>query len=101
MIQNRSHLKLQMEDSLKKFQILSPVFKDNGNIPVHYTCRGQNISPPLNLLGIPSEAESLVLILHDPDAVNMDFVHWIMWNIPVSTESIATNSVPAGAIQGK
>ncbi len=90
-----------MENSSNKFQILSPVFKDNGYIPVQYTCRGQNINPPLNFLGIPIEAKSLVLIMHDPDAINMDFVHWIMWNIPVSTESIAPNSVPAGAIQGK
>lgn len=83
--------------SLKLF---SQVFRDGAAIPVQYTCKGQNVNPPLNIMGVPAEVESLALIVHDPDAVGGDFVHWIVWDIPTSTEAITANSVPAGAIQG-
>jgi Raf kinase inhibitor-like YbhB/YbcL family protein len=38
--------------------------------------------------------------MHDPDAPGGDFLHWLVWDIPPSTESINVNSVPIGAIQG-
>lgn len=81
-------------------QIISPVFRDGAPIPVQYSCNGQNVSPPLNFISPPADAKSLALILHDPDAPSGDFVHWVMWNIPTSTETIAANSVPVGAAQG-
>ena len=83
--------------------LLSQVFREGTQIPVRYTCKGQNINPPLNVTGVPANAKSLALIMHDPDAipvVGFDFVHWLVWDIPSSTETIDTNSVPAGAIQG-
>lgn len=80
--------------------ISSPEFSEGGSIPASYTCKGQNINPPLNITGVPNKALSLALILHDPDAVNGDFVHWLVWDIPTSTKNIATNSAPVGAIQG-
>lgn len=82
-------------------QITSSAFEDNQTIPDQYTCRGQNINPPLNIINVPPDAKSLALILHDPDAVNADFTHWLVWNIPVSTHTINANSVPVGAVQGQ
>ncbi|OVE79096.1 hypothetical protein BVY00_01140 [bacterium G20] len=78
----------------------SPVFRDGANIPIPYTCKGSNVSPPLNITGVPRAAQSLALIMHDPDAVSGDFIHWLMWDIPVSTQAIITISVPVGAVQG-
>lgn len=83
-----------------QLKLTSQVFENNSTIPEQYTCRGQNISPPLNITGVPNAAKSLALILHDPDAVNGDFLHWLMWDIPANTISIATSSVPVGSIQG-
>ena len=83
--------------------LLSQVFREGTQIPVLYTCKGQNINPPLSITGVPAGAKSLALIVHDPDAipvVGFDFVHWIVWDISTSTETIAVNSVPAGAVQG-
>ncbi|HTF02418.1 MAG TPA: YbhB/YbcL family Raf kinase inhibitor-like protein, partial [Bacteroidia bacterium] len=37
--------------------------------------------------------KSLALIMDDPDAPSGDFVHWVMWNIPVQ-EKIAENTAP-------
>src|SRR5438105_3076801 len=80
-------------------QIISQVFRDGAPIPVQYTCKGQNVSPPLNIMNVPKGAQSLALIMHDPDAPVGDYVHWTMWDIPTRTETIAVNSVPMGAIQ--
>ena len=82
-------------------KLASQVFRDGTQIPIQYTCKGQNVNPPLNITGVPAGAKSLALIVHDPDAVSGDFVHWTVWDIPASTETIAVNSVPAGATQGQ
>ena len=81
-------------------QIISPAFGDAEPIPVQYTCKGQDISPPLNFINVPSGSASLVLIMHDPDAPSGDYVHWTMWDIPTNTETLAANSVPLGVVQG-
>src|SRR3989338_3483122 len=88
------------DSSNTDLKLTSQVFAEGAPIPVQYTCKGQNINPPLNIMGVPPQAKSLALIMHDPDAVSGDFVHWLVWDIPASTETIAVNSLPAGAIQG-
>ncbi|HEX5447977.1 MAG TPA: YbhB/YbcL family Raf kinase inhibitor-like protein [Candidatus Saccharimonadales bacterium] len=84
----------------KRLEIISPVFRNGGEIPPQYTCRGQNVNPPLNIFNPPEGTQSLTLIMHDPDAVSGDFLHWLVWDIPPATESIGVNSVPVGAVQG-
>jgi Raf kinase inhibitor-like YbhB/YbcL family protein len=80
--------------------LTSPAFKESEEIPKQYTCKGDNVSPPLNITGVPSGTKSLALIMHDPDAIGSDFTHWLMWDIPTNTKAIAANSVPVGALQG-
>lgn len=80
--------------------ISSDTFQNNGVIPAKYTCDGLNINPPLRFANVPTHAKSLVLIVHDLDAVTGDWSHWILWNIPPTTELIHENSVPTSAIQG-
>lgn len=65
--------------------IESPAFKDNDFIPKEYTCDGENLSPPFNIFGIPSNAATLAIIMDDPDPPNGTFVHWIAWNIDPKT----------------
>lgn len=81
-------------------EIISPVFRNGAPIPPQYTCKGQNVSPPLTFMDVPKKAQSLALIMHDPDAPVGDYVHWTIWDIATNTEMIAANSVPVGAIQG-
>jgi Raf kinase inhibitor-like YbhB/YbcL family protein len=78
-------------------------------IPARYTCDGDDISPPLEWSGIPAAAQSLVLIVDDPDAPDpaapkMTWVHWVLYNIPVSVqeleENITSASLPAGTREG-
>lgn len=81
-------------------QLTSNVFADQSPIPAAYTCKGQNINPPLHVNDAPATAQSLTLILHDPDAPMGDFTHWLLWNISPKLTDIAEDSIPVGAIQG-
>ena len=56
--------------NIQNIKVFSSAFESNGTIPGKYTCDGENINPPLEFEGIPEEAESLVLIVDDPDAPN-------------------------------
>lgn len=86
-------------------RIASPAFEENGTLPTAYTCDGAGVNPPLTFADVPKEAQSLVLIVDDPD-VPKDrrpdglFVHWVLWNIDPAVLGIEENSVPQGAIEG-
>jgi Raf kinase inhibitor-like YbhB/YbcL family protein len=78
---------------IQDIKVSSSAFEANGTIPRKYTCNGENINPPLEFEGIPEEADSLVLIMDDPDAPMKTFTHWIVWNIePVA--KIEEDSIP-------
>lgn len=82
--------------------ITSPAFEEGGFIPKKYSCDGDNINPELQIQNIPSEAESLALILHDPDApMPGGFTHWVLWNIKPDTAMIKEESIPPGSDEGR
>ncbi len=85
------------EVDYKLLKVSSSAFNEKELIPVKYTCDGANISPPLNIDHIPEKAKSLVIIVDDPDAPVGTWVHWLIWNIPV-THQIKENK--ASGIQG-
>lgn len=74
-------------------KISSVAFKHNDMIPRKYTCQGDDVSPPLTIEGVPAGAQSLALIVDDPDAPMGTWVHWVVFNIPV-TDRIEENTVP-------
>ncbi|MFW6013969.1 MAG: YbhB/YbcL family Raf kinase inhibitor-like protein [Nanoarchaeota archaeon] len=80
-------------------KLTSPVFENEGNIPEKYSCKGDDINPPLNIDDIPGGTKSFAMIMDDPDAPGGTFVHWVIWNIPCVNE-IGENSVPEGAKEG-
>ena len=73
--------------------VSSTAFTAGGPIPSQYTCDGANINPPLDIQGIPEYAKCLALIVDDPDAPAGTWVHWVVWNIPVSS-NLVENRVP-------
>jgi len=82
-------------------QITSSVFLDGQNIPSKYSCDGDGVNPPLEFKDIPPTAQTLALIVDDPDAPNGTWTHWTIWNIATSTTEIAENSAPQEAVQGQ
>lgn len=82
-------------------QLTSPVFSDGSPIPSKFTCEGQNINPPLQILGTPIEARSLCLLVEDPDSVSGNFTHWILYDFDPKTSLIRENWIPEICRQGK
>lgn len=73
-------------------------------MPDKYGYTAQNVNPPLKIEEIPPEAESLVLIMDDPDAFKppeQAWDHWIVWNIKPETSEIPEDTVPPGGIEGR
>jgi len=69
-------------EPLRQIIITSRALKSAESIPTAYTCSGEDISPALSWTGVPTEAQSLVLIVQDPDAPSGVFTHWIAYNLP-------------------
>ena len=77
-------------------KITSSAFENRGQIPSKYTCDGEDINPPLKFENVPERAQALALIADDPDAPSGTWVHWTVWNMPVSTTGIDEGNKPAG-----
>jgi Raf kinase inhibitor-like YbhB/YbcL family protein len=73
-------------------KLTSTAFEHNGWIPVKYSCKGEDISPPLEWQDVPKETKSFVLILSDPDAPMGTWDHWIVINLNSSQTSLPENT---------
>lgn len=98
--ENVSQPQMQASKDMTTLTLKSTSFQNEQIIPKRYTCDGENMNPPLSIEGIPEGAQSLVLIVDDPDAPSGTFVHWLVWNIPPQFSDIPENSVPPSALQG-
>ena len=89
---------------MSSLSLESKSFENGGIIPRKYGYKNGNINPHLRISGVPQGTKSLILIMDDPDAmgaVGKVWVHWVLWNIPPSTEEIPENSIPTDSIEGK
>lgn len=71
----------------------SPAFGDGTAIPARYTCRGQDVSPPLDWTGVPDGTGAVVLFVDDPDG--RDWVHWSVLDLPPTTTSLPEGVPPS------
>ena len=83
------------ETAIGILKITSSAFKNNEYIPEIYTCEGRNINPSINIENIPPSAESLTIIVDDPDATKGEFTHWVAWNIQPKS-AIEEDTFPGG-----
>lgn len=91
------------------FTISSPAFAPDAPMAAKYTCEGDNTSPPLAWSGAPANTRTFALIVEDPDAPDPAkptrvVTHWVLYNIPAGTTSLAENAakggLPADAAEG-
>ena len=90
----------------KPLTLTSSAFANGGSIPAKYSCMGDEVSPPLEWSEPPVDVKSLALIMDDPDASGGTWVHWVLYNIPVTAHGWPENTpndaeLVNGAMQGK
>lgn len=59
------------------------------NVPAAFTCDGADTSPALHWSAPPTGTKSFALILYDRDTPRGGFVHWMLFNLPPATQSLA------------
>jgi Raf kinase inhibitor-like YbhB/YbcL family protein len=66
-------------------------FHTGNPIPARFDAhpKGQNYSPPVSWINIPAGTKSLALIGIDPDGGN--WIHWVLYNIPSTTNHLNEN----------
>lgn len=82
----------------------SPAFEDGGPIPEAYSYTERNVNPPLRIDGVPPEAETLALVMDDPDAVEPAgkiWDHWVVWNLSPDTTEIPEDWDAEDATEGR
>ena len=94
-----------VKDPVMNISVTSSAFTDSRPIPDKFTCTGSNVSPPLQWGNAPAGVKSFALITDDPDAPMGTWVHWVIYNLPPATMSLAENlppspELPDGSKQG-
>jgi hypothetical protein len=87
-------------DKSAKWSLASPAFRNNGRIPPKYTCDGANVSPALSWPAPPKGTVELALTCDDPDAPGGNFVHWVLYGLPPSRQSLP-EGIPASEMLPK
>jgi Raf kinase inhibitor-like YbhB/YbcL family protein len=77
----------------------SEAFEAGGPIPSRYTCDGEDVSPPLEWTGAPSDTKAFALIVHDPDAGG--FIHWVLADIPGDLTSLGEGRGDTEGVPGR
>ena len=69
-------------------QITSTAFSEGQPIPAKYSCEGSDISPPLKWTNVPANTKSFALVADDPDAPVGTWVHWVLYDLPPTTNAL-------------
>ncbi len=83
----------------RSIQMSSKNFKERGDIPGQFSCRGAGISPDIAWNGGPENVQSYVLLATDWDAPSPSLrlfavPHWVVYNIPRDFREIPQDSTP-------
>lgn len=83
--------------------VRSRAFEDGRAIPREHTAHGDDVSPPLAWTGVPEDAQSLAIVVDDPDAPTGTFTHWAVWDLPADLRELerGVDPVTLGARVGR
>ncbi len=88
------------------FVLRSSAFAAGAAIPSRFSCEGEDLSPPLTWDAAPSGTKCFALIVDDPDAPDPahprpnPWVHWVLYNLPASTNALAAGVTVAALPSG-
>ncbi|TDQ49555.1 YbhB/YbcL family Raf kinase inhibitor-like protein [Actinorugispora endophytica] len=81
--------------------VTSPMLREGETIPARYTCAGDGVSPPLRWSGLPSDTESLALVVDEAESSGGATVLWVVYGIDPVNPEFPEGSVPQPAQQGQ
>jgi Raf kinase inhibitor-like YbhB/YbcL family protein len=84
---------VELKAETQGMRLRSSEFEHNQLIPKTFTCQGKDVNPTLIIEGVPQGAQTLALIVDDPDAPMGTWVHWVVFDIPVISK-IGEDSIP-------
>ncbi|MFB6089486.1 MAG: YbhB/YbcL family Raf kinase inhibitor-like protein [Halobellus sp.] len=83
--------------------LASPDFAAGGRLPDSAGYGNANENPALEVEDVPSDTESLVLVVDDPDArpvAGHTWTHWLVWDVPPGIGTIPRGWSPSDATEG-
>jgi Raf kinase inhibitor-like YbhB/YbcL family protein len=90
-----------------RLAVTSPAFASGKTLDEKYTQNGSNMSPPLAWTRGPAGTQTYVVLVEDSGVNRAEpIVHWIVYNIPSSVRTLASETpgdtaLPNGVMQGK
>jgi Raf kinase inhibitor-like YbhB/YbcL family protein len=96
MTSNPPDPQIRKEPPASTLYLRSRAFENLGPIPREFTAEGGGYSPPLSWGNLPEAAQSLALIVVDPDIPSRQkrlsqFVHWVVYNLPAGVADLPAN----------
>ncbi len=86
------------------FSVASSSFENGKFIPSKFSCVGKDISPQLSWKNAPDGTKSFAIIVNDPDAPSGNWIHWVIYDIGATVNSIkeseSKNMAAFGAVSG-
>lgn len=74
-------------------EVSSVAFEAANPLPISATADGVGAPPPIAWQGVPPDAQTIVLLVEDPDAPFPEpFVHWLVYDIPARVAGIDAQS---------
>ena len=67
-LENTAFRLIDLRQGMGAIEAKSLAFVDHAPIPARYTADGEGLSPPLQWVGVPAAASSVVLMVEDADA---------------------------------
>ncbi len=81
--------------------VTSLAFRDQGDLPLRYTCFGKGVSPPIHWSGVPTGTKALALVVDDSDAPVTPYIYWLVFDISPQTTELQEGSLPPTARQAQ
>jgi Raf kinase inhibitor-like YbhB/YbcL family protein len=88
------------ESAVPEIRVTTRSFPDGGPIP--YCCTDEaGVAPELCWSGVPRDTREIVVLCEDPDAPMVKpFVHWVLYGIAPSWNSLPEGIAPGAALSG-
>ena len=90
---------------MAQLTLTSPSFRNNQPIPAKNSRDSGDVSPLLKWEGAPPGTKSFALIMDDPDAPPGTWVHWVLYDLPLTQTELPqgvpkTEEGPSGSKHG-